>query len=418
MDKIWIEGGKALKGEVEVSGSKNASLPILVATLLAKGPSRLFGVPNLMDTRTMAQVLRTLGASAEDKDGVWDIDPKGFSKFEAPYDLVRTMRASIYVMGPLLARLGKARVSLPGGCAIGARPINLHLSGFEALGAKVVLKHGYVEATARKLKGARIVLDKPSVGATANLMMAATLAQGTTYIHNSAQEPEIVDLAGFLNRMGARITGAGTDCIEIRGVTSLSPCEYAVIPDRIEAATLIGASAITGGSILVRRARLDQLGVLVDKFAQHGTLLSEENGALRVLPSRKAKPVNIYTTWHPGFPTDMQAQWMALMAVTPGTSVITENVWESRFLHVPELTRLGADITVQGNSAVVQGVRGLLGAPVMASDLRASAALVLAGLAAKGRTEINRIYHLDRGYEQLEVKLARLGARIRRVKAE
>jgi UDP-N-acetylglucosamine 1-carboxyvinyltransferase len=416
MDKIEIEGGKTLKGEVEVSGSKNASLPIMVASLLAKGRSRIYGVPDLMDTRTMTQVVRTLGAKAENVDGAWEVDPRGFSKVEAPYDLVRTMRASIYVMGPLLARLGKARVSLPGGCAIGARPINLHLSGFEALGAKVTLKHGYIEATAKKLRGARIVLDKPSVGASANLMMAAVLAQGTTYIHNGAQEPEIVDLANFLNRMGAKVTGAGTDCIEIRGVTSLSPCEYSVIPDRIEAGTLICASALTGGSILIRRARLDHLGFLVEKFSQHGIQLAEEGGALRVLPGRARKAVNIFTMPHPGFPTDMQAQWMALMAVTPGTSVITETIWENRFLHVSELVRLGADIAIQGNSAVIKGVKKLSGAPVMASDLRASAALVLAGLAAGGRTTISRVYHLDRGYERLDEKLSRLGARIKRMK--
>lgn len=416
MDKIEIEGGKILKGEVEVSGSKNASLPIMVASLLTKGRSRIYGVPDLMDTRTMTQVVRTLGAKAENVDGAWEIDPRGFNKVEAPYDLVRTMRASIYVMGPLLARLGKARVSLPGGCAIGARPINLHLSGFEALGAKVTLKHGYIEATAKKLRGARIVLDKPSVGASANLMMAAVLAQGTTYIHNGAQEPEIVDLANFLNRMGAKVTGAGTDCIEIRGVTSLSPCEYSVIPDRIEAGTLICASALTGGSILIRRARLDHLGFLVEKFSQHGIQLAEEGGALRVLPGRSRKAVNIFTMPHPGFPTDMQAQWMTLMAVTPGTSVITETIWENRFLHVSELVRLGADIAIQGNSAVIKGVKKLSGAPVMASDLRASAALVLAGLAAGGRTTVSRVYHLDRGYERLVEKLARLGARIKRIK--
>jgi UDP-N-acetylglucosamine 1-carboxyvinyltransferase len=417
MDRILIEGGKRLKGEVEVSGSKNASLPIMVAGLLAKGQSKLYGVPNLMDTRTMARVIAALGAQAGfDAKGAMTIDPKGFSGFEAPYDLVRTMRASIYVMGPLLARLGRARVSLPGGCAIGARPIDLHLRAFEALGAKVALKHGYVEASAKKLKGARFVMDKPSVGATANLMMAASLAQGTTLINNAAQEPEIVDLAGFINRMGGKVTGAGSDCIEIKGVASLSACEYAVIPDRIEAGTLMVAAAITGGSVLVRRARLDHMGSFLDKLRAHGVQVSEEDGAARVLAAPKPKAVNICTMPHPGFPTDMQAQWMALMAVTPGAAVLTETIWENRFLHVPELQRLGADIAVQGNSAVVKGVRKLSGASVMASDLRASAALVLAGLAAKGRTEINRIYHLDRGYERMEEKLTALGARIQRVK--
>jgi UDP-N-acetylglucosamine 1-carboxyvinyltransferase len=418
MDKIIIEGGKKLKGEVEVSGSKNASLPIMVAALLAKGATKLYGVPRLNDTLTMAKVIGTLGAKAVfDEQGIFHLDPKGFSHHEAPYDLVRTMRASIYVMGPLLARLGKARVSLPGGCAIGARPIDLHLKGFEAMGAKVVLKHGYVEASAKKLKGARIVLDKPSVGATANLMMAACLAQGTTYLHNAAQEPEIADLEAFLNRMGAKVTGAGSDCIEIKGVTSMEAAEYAVVADRIEAGTFLCAAAITGGSVMVRRARLDHLGFVVDKLRAHGVMVEESEGAVRVLPASKPKPVNICTMPYPGFPTDMQAQWMALMCMAPGTSVITETIWENRFLHVPELQRLGADIATQGNSAVVRGVRKLSGAQVMASDLRASAALVVAGLAAGGKTEISRIYHLDRGYENLERKLTALGARIKRVKA-
>jgi UDP-N-acetylglucosamine 1-carboxyvinyltransferase len=364
----------------------------------------------------MSRVIRVLGAKSEYEKGSLYIDPRGFRRFEAPYDLVKTMRASIYVMGPLLARLGRARVSQPGGCAIGQRPIDLHLKGFEALGAKVTLEHGYIEARARKLKGARIILDKPSVGATANLLMAAVLAQGTTYLHNAAQEPEIVDLVNFLNRMGAKVAGAGTDSIEIRGVSSLSPCEYAVIPDRIEAATLIAAAAITQGSIRLRRARLDHLGFVCEKFAAHGVQLAEEEGAVRVLPGRKRKPVNIYTMPYPGFPTDMQAQWTALMSTTPGTSVITETIWENRFMHVSELVRMGADITQQGGSVVIRGVKKLSGAPVMASDLRASAALVVAALGAKGRTEISRIYHLDRGYENLEGKLSKLGAKIKRVK--
>lgn len=418
MDKIVIEGGKALKGEATVGGSKNATLPIMVAALLAEGASKIEGVPRLKDVETMTQVLETLGAKASQEGSTLHVDATGLSKWEAPYELVRTMRASIYVMGPLLARLGKARVSLPGGCAIGQRPIDYHLKGFEALGAKITLKHGYVEASAKKLKGGRIVFDKPSVGATCNVMMAASLAEGITYLHNPAQEPEIVDLAGFINRMGGRIEGAGTDCITIKGVTSLHPCDYRVIPDRIEAATLVTAAAITGGSITLRQARLSDLGIVSEKFEEHGVRLSEGDqgrDTLKVTVGKARKPVHICTMPHPGFPTDMQAQWMALMSVSKGTSVITETIWENRFMHISEMERMGADIRVQGNSAVVTGVPRLSGAPVMASDLRASAALVLCGLAAKGSTDVRRIYHLDRGYERLEEKLQILGAKIRRV---
>ena len=417
MDKILIEGGKRLKGEAEIGGSKNASLPMMSAALMAAKTSRIFNVPDLRDIRTMGKVLETLGAEVgRDKDGALVINAKKLSKHEAPYDLVKTMRASIYVMGPLLARLGKAKVSLPGGCAIGQRPIDMHLSGFEALGAKVKISHGYVEARAPKgLKGGRIVLDKPSVGATANIMTAAALATGTTYIHNAAQEPEIVDAAGFLNQMGAKITGAGTDSIEIKGVRSLKGCEYSVIPDRIEAGTLILAAAMTRGSVLLRRARLDHLGIVAEKLQAQGVQLAEENGGLRVMAGARPKPVNIYTMPHPGFPTDMQAQWMAFMATTKGTSVVTETIRENRFMHVPELVRMGADIKLEGSSAIITGVPKLSGAEVMASDLRASAALVLAGLSARGKTEVSRIYHLDRGYERLEEKLTALGAKVTRV---
>ena len=415
MDKMILEGGRRLKGEAEVGGSKNATLPIMVAALLGRGPSVVRGVPHLRDIDTMLKVLETLGVKASQDGGDLHIDPKGLRKFEAPYELVSTMRASIYVMGPLLARLGKARVSLPGGCAIGQRPVDLHLKGFEALGAKVELKHGYIEARVpKKLKGARIIFDKPSVGATCNVMMAAVLASGTTSLHNPAQEPEIVDLAGFLKRMGARIHGEGTDCIEIIGVSGLDGCDYEVIPDRIEAATLLAAAAITGGSVSLRNARLADLGIVAEKLREHGLDLVETGRGLKASMARTRRPVHITTQPHPGFPTDMQAQWMALMALTPGTSVLSETIWENRFMHVPELERMGADIKIQGNSAVVAGVKSLMGAPVMASDLRASAALVLAGLAAKGSTEISRIYHLDRGYDRLEDKLGALGARIRR----
>lgn len=415
MDKMIVDGGRRLKGEAEIGGSKNATLPIMVAAMLAKTPSVVRGTPVLRDIDTMIKVLETLGVKASQDKAVLSIDPKGLKRFEAPYELVSTMRASIYVMGPLLARLGKARVSMPGGCAIGQRPVDLHLKGFEALGAKIKLEHGYIEATAKKLKGARIIFDKPSVGATANVMMAAVLASGTTTLHNPAQEPEIVDLAGFLKRMGARIHGEGTDCIEIIGVSSLEGCDYEVIPDRIEAATLLCAAAITGGAVSLRHGRLADLGIVAEKLREHGQDLLETGRGLRASMGRSRKSVHITTMPHPGFPTDMQAQWMALMALTPGTSVITETIWENRFMHVSELERMGADIKIQGNSAVVTGVKKLTGAPVMASDLRASAALVVAALAAKGSTSISRIYHLDRGYERLEDKLSALGARIRRV---
>jgi UDP-N-acetylglucosamine 1-carboxyvinyltransferase len=414
MDKMIVEGGIALRGEAEIGGSKNATLPIMVAALLGKGPSVIKGTPRLRDVDTMVKVLETLGAKASQSGSELSVDPKGLAGFEAPYDLVRTMRASIYVMGPLLALLGKARVSLPGGCAIGQRPIDLHLKGFEALGAKIELKHGYIEATAKSLKGARIIFDKPSVGATANVMMAAVLAKGKTSVHNPAQEPEIVDLANFLKAMGARISGAGGDCIEIHGVASLKGCVYEVVPDRIEAATLLAAAAITGGSVSLKHGRLGDLGIVAEKFREHGLELTENGRCLRAVMGRTRRPVHVTTMPHPGFPTDMQAQWMALMAVTPGTSVVTETIWENRFMHVSELERMGAMVKIQGNSAVVTGVKKLSGAPVMASDLRASAALVLAGLAAKGRTDVRRIYHLDRGYERLEDKLGALGARIRR----
>jgi UDP-N-acetylglucosamine 1-carboxyvinyltransferase len=418
MEKMLIEGGRRLKGEATVGGSKNATLPVMVAALLAEGRSKIEGVPRLRDVDTMSAVLRHLGAKANQEGSTLEVDATGLASWEAPYDLVRTMRASIYVMGALLARLGRARVSLPGGCAIGQRPIDYHLKGFEALGAKITLKHGYVEAVAKKLKGARIVFDKPSVGATCNVMMAASLASGTTYLHNPAEEPEVVDLAGFLNRMGAKVEGAGSDCITIKGVSSLKPCEYRIIPDRIEAATLVAAAAITGGSVTLRQARLSDLGIVSEKFKEHGVALSEGaegRDTIKVSPGRNRKPVHICTMPHPGFPTDMQAQWMSLMSVTKGTSVITETIWENRFMHISEMERMGADIRVQGNSAVVTGVPGLSAAPVMASDLRASAALVLSGLAAKGTTEVSRIYHLDRGYESLEKKLEQLGARVRRV---
>jgi UDP-N-acetylglucosamine 1-carboxyvinyltransferase len=417
LDKIVIHGGQRLKGKVQVSGAKNAALPLLFATLLAPGRHRLANVPQLRDIDTVAQLLTTLGATVERDGGVFAVGADAIESIEAPYDLVRTMRASVLVLGPLLARHGHGRVSLPGGCAIGARPINLHLKGFEAMGAKIVLDHGYVEARARRLHGARIYLDIPTVGGTENLMMAATLAKGTTVLENAACEPEIVDLANALNAMGARVSGAGTDTVTIEGVTDLQPMDYAVMPDRIEAGTFMVAAAITRGDIRVSGAVAADLEPLVAKLLGAGAEILAEPEGLRVKGPRRIESVDIKTQPHPGFPTDMQAQFMALMTLGQGTSVISENVFENRFMHVCELQRMGADISIEGHTATVKGVRGLTGAPVMATDLRASASLILAGLAAGNTTEVTRIYHLDRGYERIEEKLKQLGAEIERVRA-
>jgi len=417
LDKIVIHGGQRLKGEVRISGAKNAALPLLFATLLAPGRHRLANVPQLRDIDTVAQLLTTLGATVERSEGLFTVGADAIESIEAPYDLVRTMRASVLVLGPLLARHGQARVSLPGGCAIGARPINLHLKGFEAMGAKIVLDHGYVEARARRLHGARIYFDLPTVGGTENLMMAATLARGTTILENAACEPEIVDLANALNAMGARISGAGSDTVTIEGVEELRPLEYAVMPDRIEAGTFMVAAAITRGDVRVTGAVASDLEALIAKLRAAGAEIVEESGGLRVKGPRRIESVDIKTHPHPGFPTDMQAQFMALMTLGQGTSVISENVFENRFMHVCELQRMGADISIEGHSATVKGVKGLTGAPVMATDLRASASLILAGLAAENTTEVARIYHLDRGYERIETKLKQLGADIERVRA-
>ncbi|WP_432822016.1 UDP-N-acetylglucosamine 1-carboxyvinyltransferase [Trichloromonas sp.] len=416
MDKIVIHGGHRLKGEVKVSGAKNSALPLLFATLLAPGMHRVANVPDLRDITTVEKLLMTLGAKVVREDGTFAVDASDIESIEAPYDLVRTMRASVLVLGPLLARLGQARVSLPGGCAIGARPINLHLKGFEAMGAKITLDHGYVEARAKRLQGARILFDVPTVGGTENLMMAAALAKGTTVLENSACEPEIVELSEALSKMGARIEGAGTDTITIEGVDELTPLQHAVMPDRIEAGTFMIASAITRGDVLVSGAVASHLEALIIKLREAGVEITEEAGGLRVKGPRKITSVDIKTRPHPGFPTDMQAQFMALMALGTGTSVISENVFENRFMHVSELQRMGANISIEGHTATVKGVKGLLGAPVMATDLRASASLVLAGLAADNTTEVSRIYHLDRGYERIEEKLKGLGADIERVK--
>ena len=416
MDKLIIKGGRKLSGEVSVSGSKNASLPIFCATILAPGVHEISNVPFLRDINTTIKVLESLGAVIEGNGNIVRIDATAINNVEATYELVKTMRASVLVLGPLLARHGRARVSLPGGCAIGARPIDQHLKGLKALGAEIKLEHGYVEAKAKRLKGARINFDMPTVGGTEHLMMTATLAKGETILENAAREPEITDLANMLIKMGAKIEGAGTDTIRITGVKSLVPVNYRVMPDRIEAGTFMCAAAITGGDIRIHNMQLEHLDALVFKLQDAGVEIINKDGVVRVKGSKKVKSVNIKTRPYPGFPTDMQAQFMALMAVADGASVIAENIFENRFMHVSELLRFGADISVDGRSATVKGVKKLSGAPVMATDLRASASLILAGLAAEGATEITRIYHLDRGYESIEKKLAALGADIVRVK--
>ncbi len=416
MDKLIIKGGKKLSGEVAVSGSKNASLPIFISTILAPGLHEISNVPFLRDINTTIKVLETLGAEVEGNGNVVRIDTERVHNHEATYELVKTMRASVLVLGPLLARLGRARVSLPGGCAIGARPINLHLKGLAAMGADITLTHGYVEAKAKRLKGARINFDISTVGGTEHLMMAAASAKGETILENAAREPEIVDLAAVLNKMGAKVEGAGTDTIRITGVNELRPVSHRVMPDRIEAGTFMIASAITGGDIKIHNMQLEHLDALVFKLQDAGVEITNKDNVVRVKGSRKIRSVNIKTRPYPGFPTDMQAQFMALMSIADGASVVSENIFENRFMHVSELLRFGADIVIEGNTATVKGVKKLSGAPVMATDLRASASLVLAGLAADNTTEVSRIYHLDRGYEALEKKLAGLGADIRRVK--
>ncbi|UFS72452.1 UDP-N-acetylglucosamine 1-carboxyvinyltransferase [Geomonas sp. RF6] len=418
MDKLVIKGGKRLSGEVSVSGSKNAALPIFISTILAPGCHEISNVPFLRDINTTVKVLEHLGARVEGRGNVVRIDTADLNSFEATYDLVRTMRASVLVLGPLLARFGQARVSLPGGCAIGARPINLHLKGLAALGAEITLEHGYVEAKAKRLKGARINFDISTVGGTEQLLMAAAMAKGETILENAAREPEIVDLAEILIKMGAKIEGAGTDTIKIQGVEELKPANHSVMPDRIEAGTFMIASAITGGDVKIHNMRLEHLDALSFKLQDAGVEITNKDGVVRVKGPKKIKPVNIKTRPYPGFPTDMQAQFMALMCLADGASVVSENIFENRFMHVSELLRFGADILCEGNSATVKGVKKLSGAPVMATDLRASASLILAALAADNTSEISRIYHLDRGYESIEKKLAALGADVVRVKEE
>jgi UDP-N-acetylglucosamine 1-carboxyvinyltransferase len=416
MDNIIIEGGRPITGTVKVSGSKNAALPILVSSLLTDGINVYENVPRLRDIQSTVDLLGHLGARIDSSGNRISIDAGGLNSHEAPYDLVRKMRASILVLGPLLARLKKARVSLPGGCAIGARPINLHLKGLERLGAEIELKHGYVEARAERLRGAEIYFDVATVGGTENLMMAASLAEGRTVIRNAAREPEIVALAHVLNGMGADVQGAGSSVITIQGVEALAPAHTAIIPDRIEAGTFMVAAALTGGDIRVENCEPEHLGASINKLRLAGARVAVGDRSIQVTGGGKLTGIDIQTQPFPGFPTDMQAQFMVLMTISEGQSLISETIFENRFIHVSELKRLGADITINGNAALIRGVAKLSGAPVMATDLRASASLVLAGLVAEGTTEISRIYHLDRGYEALEEKFFHLGAAIKRVK--
>jgi UDP-N-acetylglucosamine 1-carboxyvinyltransferase len=414
MDKIVIQGGRRLAGEVTIGGAKNAALPILVSSLLTDGWNTYTNVPVLRDIDSIKQLLGNLGAAVETDGNQVRIDAAGVRSHEAQYDIVRKMRASILVLGPLLARLKKARVSLPGGCAIGARPINLHLKGLARLGASIDLQHGYVEASAENLKGAEIYLDVATVTGTENLMMAAALAHGVTVIRNAAREPEISALAEVLNRMGADIQGAGGPVITIRGVSELHPVSVSIIPDRIEAGTFMVAAALTCGDVTIKHCEPAHLEAVIHKLRLTGAQVSTGKDHIRVQGAPSISSVDVKTLPYPGFPTDMQAQFMVLMSVATGLSLISETIFENRFIHVSELRRMGADIQVSGNAAMVRGGRGLSGAPVMASDLRASACLVLAGLVAQGITEVHRVYHLDRGYEALEKKFERLGAVIRR----
>ncbi len=414
MESISIRGKTKLKGTVSVSGAKNASLPILAATLLASGTHRIGNVPDLRDVDTTCQLLEKLGGRVSGS-GDLTVETGEETVAEAPYDLVKTMRASILVLGPLLARVGRARVSLPGGCAIGERPVNLHLMAMERLGAEISLEHGYIEARAEKLRGAHIPFEEPTVTGTANAMMAAVLAVGETTIENAACEPELVDLAGALATMGARIRGAGTKIIVIRGVKKLRPLSYTVMPDRIEAGTLMTAAAMTRGDVLIEGSVPGHSAAVMDKLREAGAVVEEESGGLRVRGPGRLRSVDVKTGPYPAFPTDMQAQFMALLSVSRGLGVITETIFENRFMHAAELKRMGADVVVEGNYAIVRGKKDLSGAEVMATDLRASASLVVAGLKAVGETIISRAYHLDRGYERLEEKLASLGARIGRI---
>ncbi|MBF0105582.1 MAG: UDP-N-acetylglucosamine 1-carboxyvinyltransferase [Deltaproteobacteria bacterium] len=416
MDKIVIQGGLPLKGRIKISGSKNAALPLMAASLLTDSKLILSHVPSLMDIQTMMRLLKVLGIHSSMMFGRLALQAKGRRGHEAPYDIVRKMRASILVLGPLLAKLGKARVSLPGGCAIGARPINLHLKALEAMGAKIKLEEGYVNAVCPRLKGARIVFDDVTVTGTENIMMAAVLAKGRTILENAALEPEVTDLADLLNHMGAKIAGVGTSTIEIEGVDDLGGASHTVIPDRIEAGTFMIAAAMTRGDVILEGLNPSHVDALTQKLRDAGATIESNGSRLRLIGPREIKPVDVKTAPFPGFATDFQAQFTALMSVANGQSTITETIFENRFMHVPELNRMGAQLEVKGNMVVIKGVERLQSAPIMASDLRASASLVLAGLVAKGVTDIHRVYHIDRGYESIEKKLRRLGAKVKRAK--
>ena len=412
MDKIIIEGGIPLNGEVTISGAKNAALPALAACLLTGGWHTLDNIPKLRDISTIKNILSDFGVSFNKNGKKLRVNSDNLKDYTAPYNLVKTMRASILVLGPLLSRLGKARISLPGGCAIGARPIDMHLKGLHAMGADITLEHGYVVATANKLHGADIFFDISTVTGTENLMMAAVKTEGTTILHNAAKEPEVVDLANMLNQMGAQISGFGTDSITITGVKALHPVEYTIIPDRVEAGTFLIAAAITNGNVRLKGYGEEYIEAVIKKLRDSGIEIEKSGTDIVARSNGEIKSVDIKTTQYPGFPTDMQAQFMALMCIADGWSMIRETIFENRFMHVSELRRMGADIEINGGQALIRGKRNLFGAQVMATDLRASASLILAGLAAKGRTEISRVYHLDRGYQDLDKKLSLLGSKI------
>jgi UDP-N-acetylglucosamine 1-carboxyvinyltransferase len=416
MDKLLIKGGKKLKGAVEISGAKNSALPAMAASILSPGRCILRRIPDLVDVKTMGRLLEKFGAEFKYEKSKAEIDSSGIKNFEAPYDLVKTMRASVLALGPLVARHGEAKVSLPGGCAIGARPINLHLMGLEKMGAAISIENGYVLAKAKRLKGASIYFDILTVTGTENLMMAASLAKGTTVLENAAKEPEVKDLADALIAMGAKISGAGGSRIEIEGVDELNPINHEVIPDRIESGTFMAMAGITAGDIIIKGCRTEHLDAVIRKLSETGVVFEDAPEGLRVIGPEKTVSKDARTMPYPGFPTDMQAQFMALMSISEGTSIITETIFENRFMHVPELRRMGADINIQAGVATVKGVKKLKGAEVMATDLRASASLVAAALAAGGETTIHRLYHLDRGYEKMEEKLKGLGASVERVR--
>jgi UDP-N-acetylglucosamine 1-carboxyvinyltransferase len=415
MDRIIIQGKKRLSGQVPIGGAKNAALPLMAATLLTEGWNTFTNAPSLRDIRTARVLLEHLGVETRNKNGL-QINAANLNGYEAPYELVKTMRASVLVLGPLLARLKRVDVSLPGGCAIGARPVDQHLKGLELMGAKIEIQHGYIKARTRGLKGAKIYFDISTVTGTENLMMAASLAKGTTILHNAAQEPEVVELAQVLNKMGAQITGAGSDVITIDGVKDLRPVSHQIMPDRIEVGTYLIAGALMGGTVEVSPCNPAHLGALLQKLEEANIKVAVNRTAIKIKGGNPINSVNITTLPFPGFPTDMQAQFMVLMSLAQGTSVITESVFENRFMHVGELQRMGADIEIKGNTAIVRGAKNLSGASVMATDLRASASLILAGLVARGTTEVSRIYHIDRGYESIEQKLRNLGATIERVR--